>query len=278
MKKLDIENVFLDLDGTTLKSDKTISISTIETLKKLKLKNINVFIATGRPPYMIKKELTNLPVNKNVICVNGGMIIDSKSNQTLYQEKIDLPSLLKIENFLKNNQYPYLIYTNELMYYNSDDSNEWIISLKSTIANLNDEYKWKLIKVDNDFTLENHHVIKLLVPTINLKEELISNLMHFFETEIICFKILQSQKNILDIIPFNSSKGNGIRYITKLLSLNILKTLAFGDADNDIPMFEAVRYSVAMDNAVVDLKKIATYITDSNDDEGIANFIDQNVL
>ncbi len=278
MNKLDIENLFLDLDGTTLKSNKTISTSTIEILQKLKSKNINVFIATGRPYYMIKKELSDLTVNEHVICVNGGMIINSKTNLTLYQEEIDLPSLEKIENFLKTNRYPYLIYTDKLMYYNCDETNEWIISLKSTIANLRDEYKWSLIQIDNKFTLKNQHVVKLLVPTINLEEELIRNLIHFFETEITFFKILQSQKNILDIIPSNSSKGNGIRYVSELLSLNILKTLAFGDANNDIPMFEAVQYSVAMNNAVDDLKKIATYVTDSNDNDGIANFINKNVL
>ena len=278
MNKLDIENLFLDLDGTTLKSNKTISTSTIEILKTLKSKNVNVFIATGRPHYMIKKELADLTVNEHVICVNGGMIINSKTNLTLYQEEIDLPSLRKIENFLKTNQYPYLIYTDKLMYYNCDETNEWIISLKSTIANLRDEYKWSLIKIDNKFTLKNKHVVKLLVPTMNLKEELIHNLIHFFETEITCFKILQSQKNILDIIPSKSSKGNGIRYVSELLSLNILKTLAFGDADNDIPMFQAVQYSVAMNNAVDELKKIATYVTDSNDDDGIANFVNKNVL
>jgi hypothetical protein len=132
--------------------------------------------------------------------------------------------------------------------------------------------------MNNEFKLEDHSVLKFLVPTINVEPSLVEDLISFFETEITDFKLLESQENILDIIPSHSSKGEGIKYVAKLLSLNLDKTLAFGDADNDIPMLEVVKHSVAMGNAVEELKSIATYVTDNNDEDGIANFIKNKVL
>ncbi len=278
MNKLDIENIFLDLDGTTLKSDKTISLETLKVLKELKSKNINIFVATGRPSYMIKQELEALEVNHNVVCVNGGMIINSQEKKILHKETIDYISSKKIEDFLKSKKLPYLIYTDQLMFYNCSDDNEWISYLQKRIGSLKNEYQWTLSKIDKNFLLKDHNVVKFLVPTTNLQPELLNDLIQFFKTKITAFKLLKSQKNILDIIPSHSSKGEGIRYIANLLSLNLDKTLAFGDADNDIPMFEAVKYSVAMGNAVDELKNIATYVTDSNNEEGIANFIKTKVL
>ena len=54
------------------------------------------------------------------------------------------------------------------------------------------------------------------------------------------------------------------------------QAIAFGDGDNDIVMFEAVDYSIAMDNATDNLKKIASEVTDSADDDGIAKSLKKN--
>ncbi len=276
--KLNIENIFIDLDGTALRSDKLISSTTTTIIKDLQNKNINIFVATGRPPYMIKQELKLLNIHELVICVNGGMIINTNENKIINIEKIDYPSAQKIEFFLKKNNLPYLIYTDKEMYYNCSESNTWIKYLKDRISILDNEYKWNLTKIDDSYNLENHNIVKFLIPTFSLEKDLIDKLYLLFEKEITSCKLVQSQEDILDIIPSHSSKGVGIKYIANLLSLDLDKTLAFGDANNDIPMFQTVKYSVAMGNAVNDLKKVATYITKSNDEDGIYNFIKEKVL
>lgn len=278
MNKLDVENIFIDLDGTALTSNKIISRQTIDIIKDLRRNNINVFVATGRPPYMIKNELKELNVNENVICVNGGMIINTNENNLIHINKLDISSSRKIEKFLKTEKIPYLIYTDKLIYYNCDSNNEWIQFLKKVILSLSNDQKWDLIKMDKSFSLESHNIVKFIVPTYGLKHELLDSLNNLLKENKELFTLVESQENILDIIPPNSSKGEGIKYLAKLLSLNLNKTLAFGDANNDISMFQVVKYSVAMGNAVKELKKIATFVTLNNDNNGISKFIKDKVL
>lgn len=278
MQKLDIENVFIDLDGTTLKSDKTISKNTLNIIRELQNKNINVFVATGRPPYMIKYEIEELNVSEYIITVNGGLIFNNKNKEVLQSRAIDSVSANKIINHLVSNNIPYLIYSDKDMFYNSDEKNIWVNYLMKRISSLDEKYKWKFKKIDSSFNIDKHMVVKLLIPTHEIGDDVIKALNNWFKTEMKNFILLASQEDILDIIPSSSSKGEGIKFLSDLLSLDLNKTLAFGDADNDIPMFKAVKYSVAMNNAVIGLKKVATYVTDSNDEDGIYNFLKNKVL
>ena len=54
--------------------------------------------------------------------------------------------------------------------------------------------------------------------------------------------------------------------------------MALGDGMNDYAMIEKVGFGVVMENGVDELKKIAKYITVSNDDDGVAKAIEQFVL
>lgn len=71
-------------------------------------------------------------------------------------------------------------------------------------------------------------------------------------------------------------KKNAIEFVLEQLGMTKEQTVAFGDGDNDIAMFEAVDHGIAMDNATDNLKKIASEITDSADCDGIANSMKKN--
>ena len=278
MNKLDIENIFIDLDGTTLTSEKTISPKTLEIIEHLKGKNINVFVATGRPPFMIKQELEQLRVNSNVICINGGLIIDWSDQKIISSEFYDIESARKLKKYFIEKQIPYLIYTDKDMYYDCDNNNIWIKFLTNKIENSLPEHRWSLKKINESSLIEDYKIAKFLVPTHHLNDQILSNFREWAKIEMPFFTLLESQKNILDIIPSNSSKGNGVRFISELMSLDLNKTVVFGDAENDISMFKAVKYSVAMGNAIDELKKIATHTTKSNNEDGIYHFVKDNIL
>ncbi|AUF83797.1 Cof-type HAD-IIB family hydrolase [Mesoplasma syrphidae] len=87
-------------------------------------------------------------------------------------------------------------------------------------------------------------------------------------------------ERVIEICPKNISKGYAVKKIKDYLKLDdTVKTYAFGDGPNDFPMFEAVDMGVALSNAISSLKDIAQDVTeDSNDDDGVANYIYKNVL
>ena len=75
-----------------------------------------------------------------------------------------------------------------------------------------------------------------------------------------------------DIVNKNVNKGNAITDLLKILKINKKNSLCFGDSINDIEMFKSVGTSVAMGNSIEEIKNIANYITDTNDNDGINKF------
>ncbi|MEG0377700.1 MAG: Cof-type HAD-IIB family hydrolase [Eubacterium sp.] len=74
---------------------------------------------------------------------------------------------------------------------------------------------------------------------------------------------------VMDILPEAISKASAIKKMLSLLGLEKSNAIAFGDEENDTEMFDAVSYTVAMGNAIEALKKKATYVTDTVDDDGV---------
>lgn len=85
------------------------------------------------------------------------------------------------------------------------------------------------------------------------------------------------RKIFFDVANVGVSKGNGIKNFCKNLNIDLKDTIAIGDEDNDISMFNVVGYKVAMGNGSKELKKYADEITETNDNDGVAVFLEKLV-
>ncbi len=72
-------------------------------------------------------------------------------------------------------------------------------------------------------------------------------------------------------MPVKATKANAIRKLKKIWNCD--RVVSFGDAVNDIPMFEISDECYAVENAVAELKAAATGIIDSNENDGVANWL-----
>ena len=79
----------------------------------------------------------------------------------------------------------------------------------------------------------------------------------------------------MEIIPKSVSKANAILQLKEFLEIEYI--VAFGDGKNDIEMFEIADESYAVENAVDELKAIATGIIESNDSDGVAKWLYNNL-
>ena len=77
-------------------------------------------------------------------------------------------------------------------------------------------------------------------------------------------------------MPQSSSKSNAVLRLKKYL--NAEKVVVFGDGKNDVDMFNIADESYAVENAVEDLKKIATGIIGNNNDDSVAKWLELNIL
>lgn len=89
------------------------------------------------------------------------------------------------------------------------------------------------------------------------------------------FEVTTSGMNWVDIMNPGVSKGAALQKIAEHLGVERSQMMAFGDANNDLPMLDAVDHSYAVANANETVRDRARFVTDSNDDFGVVKVIEQ---
>ena len=92
------------------------------------------------------------------------------------------------------------------------------------------------------------------------------------------YTIVKSTPFYLEILRKTANKGTAIVHLAEKLGLSMEETMAIGDEENDRAMLEVVANPVVMANGNPELKKIAKYITKSNEESGVAYAIREWVL
>ena len=247
--------VATDLDGTLLHTDKSLSDFTRQTLIHLQEQGVRIIIASGRPVNGIAPIADLLQLDKFggiVLAYNGAQIVDWSS---LYAQA-------------KANGLEILTYHDDFIV-SEDCTHQYV--LRSMRAN-----KLKPMQVD-DFvhTVQSFDIYKcMIVGNPDTIEQLEPQLQKQMENQIDVFR---SEPFYLECVPLGIDKGSGLQQLFSFhasrSTLHASLLIAFGDALNDIPMLRFASTSVAMSNAVPELQSIATHITRSNDEDGVAHFL-----
>lgn len=80
---------------------------------------------------------------------------------------------------------------------------------------------------------------------------------------------------ILELHDPHTNKGTALNFICDKLNISPKNCLVFGDGENDVAMFQAAGYSVAMGNGMAKAKEAATHLTATNDEGGVGMFLDR---
>jgi len=90
--------------------------------------------------------------------------------------------------------------------------------------------------------------------------------------------VVSSSKNNFEVMCKGTSKGRATKILADFYNFTSEEVICMGDNENDISMIEFAGLGVAMGNGEESVKNIANYITDSNDDDGVAKVIEQFVI
>jgi len=246
--------VFFDIDGT-LASNKVkshnmverVPESSVKAIDRLKENNITPAIATGRGYLAVKPLAAALGID-SMVCSNGLSVV--------YQGKE--------------------IYQRFLSYREIEDTMEVLMPLEditvifeTTKGNvlfksgyMGGELKPEICMEQLE-EIKEYEVYQLIVVGEDIKERV--------HTEIPGLQVKKVAPVAVNIYPEGLSKATGISEMLSILNIDKSEAVAFGDEENDLEMFETVGFSVAMGNGVEALKKIASYVTDSVDEDGIYN-------
>ncbi|MXR22965.1 HAD family hydrolase [Mesomycoplasma flocculare] len=275
-----IKNFVFDLDGTLLTSEHEISPKTVAKITELRSKQKKIIFCSGRPWYFIKKYYFQLKPDFPVISCNGSLIYDFKKNLVIFRKSFEPNQVQNIFNILVKYSIIFLIYTttNMLAFSEQNKNCSWFSYLKEQNDNFSEIEKLPLNFYDyldfNQKKIANLEVVKFLLIKRDSDPELFQKAISELE-KIENIYLVQSQSAVIDIMISGSNKGEGLKFLAQNYQLDLEKTLVFGDATNDLPMFATAKFSVAMGQSAQNVQKKATFITKPNDQDGIAYFLEK---
>ncbi len=263
--------IALDMDGTLLTSDKRISERTKQAIRAARDKGVKVVLASGRPFEGIQSKLDELSItgdNEFVVSFNGSMVKELGSNKVIHQATITGLQTKRVAHLAKELGLYCHAFSAELGLI-TPENNEYT-RIESDINQI------PTTEMNFDSISDDDKIIKVMI--VGEPEKLtaqIANIPQAFKDE---FTIVQSAPFFLEFLSLESNKGIGIQSIAEYLGITASEVICMGDAENDHHMLEYAGLGIAMSNAMEETKALADYITDSNNDDGVAKAIEKFVL
>lgn len=279
-----IKLIASDMDGTLLNEKHTIDKETVEAIKKAEEAGIIFAISTGREYDTVESLLKENNIRCQCVLMNGAEYRDEDGN-ILEEINIDQKIANKIIQILQREKVSARIFTNKGIY-TTDTKEEALKEMTFRTKSFNPEFTEE----------EAIEIAKGLPYFVNLKY--ISNLDEFFDSDIeirkfVAFhndiEIINKMKKIIaeiegiavsssfrdniEVTHITAQKGIMLAKVAKKMGFNKEEVMVLGDSFNDYSMFTEFTETVAMGNAIPEIKEIAKYITDTNGNLGVAKAI-----
>lgn len=261
-----IQAIVLDLDGTLLSSDKSISTRNYEAVKKCYDAGIHIIIATARPPRAANQFLKKFPFVDYMVYYNGALVT-CKSKQKEQHTSIPMEISQQITKFLEL-QEPHSIISYEV-------NDSWY-----TCSPIADSHYAQLGIRSNDPKPQiiDKEDISLLSPTkiLVLGCSTWTEIREQFGEHV---NVIATDEGVLvQIMHKSASKESAVKWVLSEIGVNSVNVMVFGDDFNDLGLFQMSGLPVAMENAIIELKNCAAHVTDSNDNDGVAVAIERFIV
>jgi len=255
--------VFIDMDGTLLQKDHTISETNKKVIKELLDKGILIVPISARPLHgilPISKQL--FPDNIPVVSLNGSYIF--LNNEIIYQSAVPLEDVINVQKEIA----PYDV---SAMYYSQMD---WYAEADNTHIQKEQKITDVKIKIQpfaetvKEWETKQRGPNKILIAGN-------ADLINGIEKRLIDqhgdkLNMSKSKTTYLEVMSLASSKTKAIEFLLERYGIKQNEIIAIGDNYNDKEMIEFAGVGIAMGNAPDEIKKVADYVTDTNNEDGVA--------
>ena len=271
-----IKMVALDLDGTTLHDNGEISKRTVAAFQRAMEHGVHIVICTGRTFRSLPVQLFDIPGLEYVVTSNGAKITRLADRKTIYENNIGGEAVSQIAGILKPLGYSLEVFLNGGAYIAKEEYEEY-----QTIGST---YR------DIGYVLSTRTPVAEFFDFIETNRARIENINISFpkkEDRAILMEMLNQVENItlttsfihnIEVGGATTSKAEALRYLMGELGLTAGELMAAGDSPNDLEMIKMAGIGVVMANASDEMKVYADYLTDTNQEDGVAKVIERFVL
>lgn len=263
-----IKLIAIDLDGTLLSSDGTISKENLEALQYAHQSGVKIVICTGRPYFAMRDFVAQIGLNSEqdyMITFNGALVQQAADGTIIKQYPLSYDDLQTWQRVTQTLQLPLNAIDEHYVYEPLDypdnhpslyfKTRKGLATKQLDYANFSTEHVFNKFVICDEPDYLDEQVLK--IPE-DLRER---------------YSIFKSQSNLLEIVEKHVTKGNILMELADYLNIAQADVMAIGDQENDLSMIEVAGVGVAMGNAVDAVKQVAQYITADNNRHGVAQAI-----
>lgn len=273
-----IRMVGMDLDGTLFTNDKKITEHTRKILKKTIEQGVVALAATGRPESGLPRELLEVPGISYALTSNGARIIRLPSRQVVYQQLILWDVALQAIHMMQTWEHcVWEVYFDGKVYV-EDGEYHFLYHEDMSPALIEYIHKSRIFQKDLLGKIEREHIglekIHMVFEETSWRDEKLKELQEAFpQLDVSCATTFN-----MEINSALAGKGNGLLALGEILGISREEIMACGDAENDWDMLKKAGFSVVMENGNEATRKLADFVTRSNEEEGVAWALEQFVL
>lgn len=260
--------IAVDMDGTLLKSDKTIHPDSIRDIQAAAAKGIHVVYCTGRALSELQSYFEVLPTVRYAVCYSGAIVYDRLENKCIYRAEIEQSYIKKVTETAKK----YEAMTHFLT------EKESIVS-SSDITHMNDFHMGVYQTMYREVTrqvrdMEEEGRLHDSIAKINIYfRSADERSKGYEELKQLPLTFAFAEETSLEMTAQSVTKATGLEHLAEYLKVPVSQVAGIGDADNDRDMLNKVGFSVAMGNASDDIKDHCDFITKDNDHNGVGEAI-----
>ncbi len=253
----------IDLDGTLLTGERTPHPENVLALKRASEAGIQIVLASGRIAASVRDFSDKLGLDQAMICSNGGHVQGLLGEELLHLS-LDRKAIDITLGYTSQAGVHTSVYTRDQLYFLGDS--EWgdmyrqrvrIVKPEiSTVEAAKQMNVLKIILIDQPSQIKQHRV--------ELEKVLDQSIA----------ALTESEPEYLEVLSAEANKGKGLQVLSESMGLQQHETAAIGDYLNDLEMIQWAGVGAAMGNAVEELKSAANMIMPTNEEAGVARFID----
>lgn len=286
--------IAVDLDGTMLNSYGEVTENTKRVIKQTIQKGTEVIIASGRSIDSIKGIAQEIGSSKYMIAGNGAVVYDIKNEKIIYEKYIPKNKALDIIKICEQNSIYYNVYTNKsiiadslrynvLYYYKEnlkkEDSKKTHITLvdnvKKYVEEMKDEKIMKIFICDSTKSIFNSIVKKFT----EIQDIEILDVSHMSRKIIKHGTVeIPIEYYYTEISMQNVDKWYALEFLIDKLGIKKEEVIAIGDNTNDKKMIEEAGLGIIMKGSTPAVTEVADFVTDDNNNEGVAKAIEKFIF
>ncbi|WP_067509615.1 HAD family hydrolase [Actinoplanes sp. TFC3] len=255
-----------DIDGTLVRSDRSLSPRTTEVLDRLHQQGVPTVLVTGRPVRWLRDLYEQMAEPLPAICANGAVVYDPERDEILRAAPMSVELLLDVAKRLRE-AVPDVTLAVEI-----EDGRSFRYEQKWPLHWDGEQNTVRVIGSPEELT--SVPAVKLLARSADHEPdeflELVSSTLG-----TIVESTHSSTSALVEISAAGVTKAAGLAWVCERHGLDASQVVAFGDMPNDLPLLTWAGRSVAMGNAHPAVKAVADDVTLTNDEDGVATYLEK---